>query len=297
MDRPASHLVVPCGHQCLCEGCVPLLRDNKCPVCRCDVMQTIRVFACGWQVPEPAAPISKDQKRKQRSHSESKKKASKKLKDKKKAKTETATTVALADVGAVPSAPGVATQDAAGVADPTAIVILEVTALKAVLDAPDSSNNQVEEALQKLAAGLCMPLTEELLRRTSVGFSVNVLSKSERRGDGVQNKAAQLVETWKVSILAARQMQRSASTELGRTLRPTSDSAEVSTVPDSNRGVRGELEVMTVNMAKAAQRRIVRHANAARQNITRALPVEDCINLDDEDSDNTGGTREAGCNA
>ncbi|CAE8628513.1 unnamed protein product [Polarella glacialis] len=45
MAMPASYLVVPCGHQCLCGTCANKL--TACPVCRVRVQQTIRVFASG----------------------------------------------------------------------------------------------------------------------------------------------------------------------------------------------------------------------------------------------------------
>ncbi|CAE8658067.1 unnamed protein product, partial [Polarella glacialis] len=45
MAMPASHLVVPCGHQCLCGMCASKIK--ACPVCRGRVQQTIRVFASG----------------------------------------------------------------------------------------------------------------------------------------------------------------------------------------------------------------------------------------------------------
>ncbi|CAE8628462.1 unnamed protein product [Polarella glacialis] len=44
MDLAASHVVVPCGHQCMCATCAA--RVKICPVCRCKVQQCIRVFAC-----------------------------------------------------------------------------------------------------------------------------------------------------------------------------------------------------------------------------------------------------------
>ncbi|CAE8595411.1 unnamed protein product [Polarella glacialis] len=45
LAMPASHLVVPCGHQCLCGMCASKM--TACPVCRGGVQQTIRVFASG----------------------------------------------------------------------------------------------------------------------------------------------------------------------------------------------------------------------------------------------------------
>lgn len=63
MDRSATHLVVPCGHQCLCATCArgagltvgrPIVGGNHtCPACRGPVQQLVRVF-----VPIPKAEES-----------------------------------------------------------------------------------------------------------------------------------------------------------------------------------------------------------------------------------------------
>jgi len=49
MDRAVSRVLVPCGHTILCAGCGSqqgLSRiDYKCPECRADVEQAIRIFA------------------------------------------------------------------------------------------------------------------------------------------------------------------------------------------------------------------------------------------------------------
>lgn len=45
MAEPADYLVLPCGHQCGCEGC--LRRIQSCPICRCKIDNLVRVFACG----------------------------------------------------------------------------------------------------------------------------------------------------------------------------------------------------------------------------------------------------------
>ena len=42
-DAPKDHLIVPCGHQCVCAGCAELLtktRTPTCPVCREPIQQT-----------------------------------------------------------------------------------------------------------------------------------------------------------------------------------------------------------------------------------------------------------------
>jgi hypothetical protein len=46
-DAPKDHLIVPCGHQCVCAGCAELLtktRTPTCPVCREPIQQTVKVF-------------------------------------------------------------------------------------------------------------------------------------------------------------------------------------------------------------------------------------------------------------
>merc|ERR1719502_38526 len=42
-DGPASHLVVPCGHQCVCHKCVLAQRCvTMCPICRGGVEACVR---------------------------------------------------------------------------------------------------------------------------------------------------------------------------------------------------------------------------------------------------------------
>jgi hypothetical protein len=36
-DAPKDHIIVPCGHQCVCEACANLLTQMykpTCPICR-----------------------------------------------------------------------------------------------------------------------------------------------------------------------------------------------------------------------------------------------------------------------
>jgi hypothetical protein len=45
-DAPKDHIIVPCGHQCVCARCAELLtktRTPTCPVCR-EPIQTMKVF-------------------------------------------------------------------------------------------------------------------------------------------------------------------------------------------------------------------------------------------------------------
>lgn len=41
MDGLATHLVLPCGHRCLCEDCMDLV--ERCPLCRVDIKKRIRI--------------------------------------------------------------------------------------------------------------------------------------------------------------------------------------------------------------------------------------------------------------
>merc|ERR1712008_429970 len=34
LDEAKSHILVPCGHQCVCGPCSELLAQGHCPVCR-----------------------------------------------------------------------------------------------------------------------------------------------------------------------------------------------------------------------------------------------------------------------
>jgi len=52
LDREDSHLIVPCGHQCLCVICAQLyLIGSNCPICRAPVQAVVKVHRGG--VPEP----------------------------------------------------------------------------------------------------------------------------------------------------------------------------------------------------------------------------------------------------
>ena len=46
-DAPKDHIIVPCGHQCVCARCAEQLtktRTPMCPVCRGPILQTMKVF-------------------------------------------------------------------------------------------------------------------------------------------------------------------------------------------------------------------------------------------------------------
>ena len=42
MDAPASHILAPCGHQCVCEACINV--GQECPMCREVVAFKMKVF-------------------------------------------------------------------------------------------------------------------------------------------------------------------------------------------------------------------------------------------------------------
>jgi hypothetical protein len=46
-DAPKDHIIVPCGHMCVCASCaqqVAKTRTPTCPVCRAAIQQTVKVF-------------------------------------------------------------------------------------------------------------------------------------------------------------------------------------------------------------------------------------------------------------
>ena len=46
-DAPKDHIIVPCGHQCVCARCAEQLtktRTPMCPVCRGPIRETMKVF-------------------------------------------------------------------------------------------------------------------------------------------------------------------------------------------------------------------------------------------------------------
>jgi hypothetical protein len=46
-DAPKDHIIIPCGHVCVCEACANLLtqmRKPTCPICRTAIQHTNKVF-------------------------------------------------------------------------------------------------------------------------------------------------------------------------------------------------------------------------------------------------------------
>ena len=44
IDQDSTHVLVECGHWCVCEMCVQEIVPGVCPICRVGVTKSIRVF-------------------------------------------------------------------------------------------------------------------------------------------------------------------------------------------------------------------------------------------------------------
>jgi hypothetical protein len=46
LEHPASHVMVPCGHVCVCHSCEGFVTngDKLCPICRVPVITVVKVF-------------------------------------------------------------------------------------------------------------------------------------------------------------------------------------------------------------------------------------------------------------
>ena len=46
LDQPREILFLPCNHFCVCKECRAILKkgNNKCPICRKNVKQTIKAY-------------------------------------------------------------------------------------------------------------------------------------------------------------------------------------------------------------------------------------------------------------
>ena len=45
-DAVADHVLVPCGHKCVCPDCAELLniQSQPCPICRAEIRSAIKVY-------------------------------------------------------------------------------------------------------------------------------------------------------------------------------------------------------------------------------------------------------------
>ena len=43
MAEERTHLLVPCGHKCLCEACATMREWTECPICRAAALAYLRV--------------------------------------------------------------------------------------------------------------------------------------------------------------------------------------------------------------------------------------------------------------
>ncbi|KAH3761987.1 Voltage-dependent calcium channel subunit alpha-2/delta-2 [Pelomyxa schiedti] len=55
LTEDADFLVVPCGHQCGCKGCLTAINEStaQCPICRSHISGLIQVYSCGVIEEEP----------------------------------------------------------------------------------------------------------------------------------------------------------------------------------------------------------------------------------------------------
>ena len=45
MDSANTHVLVPCGHKCVCAGCAELIKtQGSCPMCRAQVVWVCEVY-------------------------------------------------------------------------------------------------------------------------------------------------------------------------------------------------------------------------------------------------------------
>jgi len=46
MDQRKTHIIAPCGHQCVCEACADRIMEKgePCPICRASVTMTMAVY-------------------------------------------------------------------------------------------------------------------------------------------------------------------------------------------------------------------------------------------------------------
>ena len=48
MTKPKDTMCYPCGHKCMCNSCATKMKNKggaKCPMCRADIKDVVKVFA------------------------------------------------------------------------------------------------------------------------------------------------------------------------------------------------------------------------------------------------------------
>jgi hypothetical protein len=60
-EQPANCAAVPCGHKCGCYGCLQevMNRDGRCPICRADMKDVVRIYETETEAPNYAAAVVK----------------------------------------------------------------------------------------------------------------------------------------------------------------------------------------------------------------------------------------------
>lgn len=44
LDAEKTHVIVPCGHYCLCTACSKKITKDKCPICKGNITDIIRIY-------------------------------------------------------------------------------------------------------------------------------------------------------------------------------------------------------------------------------------------------------------
>lgn len=230
MDAGASHLVAPCGHQCLCATCATQV-DN-CPVCRGPAALCIRVFASGVHASKvhrpPEATPGSEKKTKNKKEKKKEKKGKKESRQsaqhsgsRKRRRADAASTAdgdrSRAVIAVGPEVEGAVQRPASADADlgaPTrpdpevlagpACVQGELESSRVVLECPLSSEAELTSTLEHLA-GLGN-VSEDLIRSTRIGKVVGTMSKKDARP-----RVRQAAETLTMQWLRAVRLSRSAA--------------------------------------------------------------------------------------
>jgi len=306
LETPASHVVVPCGHQCLCQGCAPQV--TLCPVCRSDIQQCMRVFASGV-VTEDSRLHLKDNLRDCGDCGNGDAETDRNSREKRVGSKAPACGRGSVRKRQMPNlSVGQGETGTAAGQGSDAARLAEVTRLRGVLDDPMSTDAALALALVGLET--LGPFSAPLLRQTGIGRATNALAHRAQSAP-VKTKARALVDSWKRSLVEAQSSQPNLSQQ-PHTSSFTGDlpagakrqrvaeislsesdaerdgvSAEQAAAVEASRQrgqreQRCELEVMTVNLGRVASARLKRHAAAARKtNVTGALVLEECVTVEE----------------